>query len=135
MSTISISVSNFDPKEQFKDLDFWQELAGPMELQKDMYSKDYGFGLRNYIQHLYIINNKNDIKYYLVANVELTKDEIKQLGSFCQCLCCLFTKKLTNPSTWFANKPSADCSGCINGAFPSQKVIKLTRDNVNIIKI
>jgi hypothetical protein len=53
------------------------------------FQHDYGFGLRHYQYHKYTIYLSDDQKVeYVIADEQLTKDELEQLQPYCQCYVC-----------------------------------------------
>lgn len=130
MTTTVIHVADLDPVKLFKDNDFYQQLDTKIDINNDTYKHDYGFGLKTYSQHLYIVNNKNKTMYYLTADEELTQAEQDELAKHCQCSSCTYSWSVFNISSWFTWRPCPCCVGCLNSPFPQQHVIKNSRNKM-----
>jgi hypothetical protein len=139
LSSCNASTNNiltFDPNNAFKYNDFYKEFSNHDEcishaktliddsVEDNTINIDFGQGLKKYELIIYNVHDKNDRnqqKWFLIANEILKQEEIDILLPFCRCRKCT--------AMWGIRWTyCACCTGCINNDFGTPDyIIKKTR--------
>ncbi len=116
------SENNLNPTEYFKDFHFYEEWDGKKQYQKEIFQRDFGYGLLCYGYKMYVINHE---RKFIVAEEELSAFDRKKLAPYCQCR--WHQTAWYNPARFWICRC---CVGCIESDFPQQYVINQTRDYI-----
>jgi hypothetical protein len=130
MSGTVCDIKTFVEKDFFSEYDFYEMYDEKHEYAKDLYTKDYGYGERQYHNAIFnigfyenpskkIIERRN----YVIAEEQISKHDKDFYARYCQCSYCLMSS--WNPKKYYT---CAHCCGCLKSDADNQYVIKKTRE-------
>lgn len=129
---ICLDMNNFNENNYFKEYPYFEKY-NCNKVYKSYYFHDYGkYGTKRYILDLYEIhdiNNKYDIKKYVIHKEDITDDDIEDLKEYCQCRECNDKIDYSDLCSCCSGLCLECYSGCIKSDFPSQININKARQN------
>lgn len=103
-----------DPNKYFIEYDHWENYSETKQYSKRPYQQAYKGLIKNYQNLLYIYNNDNESKYYVVA--KHIKGELEELEPYCVCVTC--SSSIINPLKYIW---CPLCTGCIKAGSAAKK--------------
>lgn len=123
-------IDTFNEKEYFSDYDFYEMYDKTHEYDKELYTKDYGKGMRQYHNSEYHISffkgshsNIVERRNYVIAEEKISKRDREFYARYCQCSYCQTSS--WNPKKYYM---CAHCYGCLKSDAESQYVLNKTRE-------
>lgn len=124
MNSTFYCVDTFNEKQIFEDYHYYELFDENKEYNTNEFEENYGKGINNYQFCKHIIRMDDVKKIYIVAEQQLTQDQVELYAPYCQC------SKCTAP--WYSSWTyCACCYGCLKSPFPRQYVINKTINYYN----
>lgn len=124
------NIDTFKESEFFSEYDFYELYDKTHEYDKELYTKNYGKGERQYHNSIFHVGLFKDIhsnviekRNYVIAEEKISKRDKEFYARYCQCSFCLMSS--WNPKKYYT---CAHCCGCLKSDSDNQYVIKKTRE-------
>lgn len=116
-----LDMDNFNENDYFSEYPYFEIYDYNKNYEPEFFHDYKKYGIKKYISVLYEIeniNNKSEIKKYVVHEEDITEEDLKELERYCQCENCKSgTIKLCSC-----------CIGCLKSYPPSQSNINRARE-------